>query len=224
MVDTVVKQTRVVSWLNEKEPPKPRLSPSSKVDRGLCNDSTARLICPVDYDWDVSEHRTKIKDWDPKYLVMADMWPRFLYEDHTYDPNEPTKGLFKGPMLVRALKAIFTSPSSADEEDQSSDSPFPNKRRRGERRTRTNVASLITMESVEPRAIAYTAEQLRFTLSSCGTWRLVDGLFDHAVFYHNIVQWFEETEGSAEKVFINDLLLWWNRKHTFDSSIKCDLP
>lgn len=84
------------------------------------------------------------------------------------------------------------------------------------------------MESVKPRAIAYTVVQVRspycgdeeclsyniqlqFALSSCGTWRLVDGLFDHAVFYHNIVQWFEEMEGSAEKTFINDLLLWWNR-------------
>ncbi|KAH0825709.1 hypothetical protein J3R83DRAFT_10041 [Lanmaoa asiatica] len=194
--DAALLKTRVVSWLSEKELPQPRLSLSDKVGRGFHNDSTARLICPVDYDWDKPEHRVKIQDWDPKYLK------------HTYNPDEPAKGLFKGSMLVRAFKAIFTSPSSADDEDQP---PNLTKRRRGERRTRTNMASLVAMESVEPRAIAYAAVQLRFALSSCGTWRLVDGLFDHAVFYHNIVRWFEETEGSTEKAFVSDLLLWWNR-------------
>ncbi|KAF8126481.1 hypothetical protein EV363DRAFT_1174031, partial [Boletus edulis] len=53
--DAALLKTRVVSWLNEKEPPQPRLSPTNKVGRGFHNDSTARLICPVDYDWDVSE-------------------------------------------------------------------------------------------------------------------------------------------------------------------------
>lgn len=90
------------------------------------------------------------------------------------------------------------------------------------------MAGLAAMGSVEPRAIAYTAVQvrstmlqrqrilylqlqLRFALSSCGMWRLVDGLFDHAVFYHNIVGWFEGTEDPADKMFVDDLLLWWNR-------------
>ena len=45
---------------------------------------------------------------------MADMWPRFLYEDHTYDPNEPTKGLFKGPMLVRVSILVPTEVPKAD--------------------------------------------------------------------------------------------------------------
>lgn len=45
---------------------------------------------------------------------MADMWPRFLYEDHTYDPNEPTKGLFKGPMLVRVSIPVPTEVCQAD--------------------------------------------------------------------------------------------------------------
>ena len=53
--DAALLKTRVVSWLTEKETPEPCLSPSNKAGRGFHNDSTAHLICPVDYDWDKSE-------------------------------------------------------------------------------------------------------------------------------------------------------------------------
>lgn len=45
---------------------------------------------------------------------MANMWPRFLYEEHTYDPDEPTKGLFKGSMLVRVSMLVPTEIPLAD--------------------------------------------------------------------------------------------------------------
>ncbi|KAF8447389.1 hypothetical protein L210DRAFT_3330283, partial [Boletus edulis BED1] len=53
---------------------------------------------------------------------------------------------------------------------------------------------------------------VRFALSSCGTWRLLDGIFDHTLFYNNIVNWFEVTEDAEDQAFVDDLLLWWNRQ------------
>ena len=46
-------------------------------------------------------HRANICNFHPEYLVTADCWPRFLYKDEKYDPNNPIKGLFKNKMLVR---------------------------------------------------------------------------------------------------------------------------
>lgn len=80
-------------------------------------------------------------------------------------------------------------------------------------------------EEGSPAAIAYIAvqvsveefqmtmislAQLRFALSSCGSWRPVDCLFDHMKFYNNILQWFEDIIDAEEKQFIDDLLMWWD--------------
>ena len=44
------------TWLMERNPrPDPQILPSEKLGRGLNNDATGRLICPVDYDWDDPE-------------------------------------------------------------------------------------------------------------------------------------------------------------------------
>ena len=87
------------------------------------------------------------------------------------------------------------------------------KRRHGERRTRTHVAGLLGMTKVAPWSIAYVAvqvraqsfqrlcshlQQLQFALSSCGSWRLVDNLFDHTKFYHNIIQWFKDIDDNDD--------------------------
>ena len=140
-------------------------------------------------------------------------------------------------IVLQAFKHIFTSPSSADSEDvvddtdQEDETEPPPKRRRGssEKRSRAYIAALIGMKSVSPRAIAYTAVQvsivtgktkkdfteienkLRFALSSCNSWRVVDEDFDYDKFYHNITTFFEGVHTAQDKSFISKLLLWWNR-------------
>ncbi|KAI5982079.1 hypothetical protein EDD15DRAFT_2203313 [Pisolithus albus] len=154
--------------------------------------------------------KNTIRDCHPDFLVTAYSWPTFLYENELFDPNNPADGLFKGRLLVKAFKQIFTSPSSVLKMD---DESFPRKRRRrDERRTRSHVASLLGMKSVSPRAVAYTAVQLRFALSSCGAWRVVDGEFNYEDFYNNIIDFFEDAETPDDKNYIRELLLWWNRK------------
>ena len=116
-------------------------------------------------------HHDKIRDLHPNFVVTANSWPTFLYEDYKYDPTDPSKGLFKGSILLKArdsslinlhsrfgqsFKLIFTSPTSVDEEEDA-----PAKRRRAERRTRAHVAQILKMKKVTPRAIAYIAVQVR---------------------------------------------------------------
>ncbi|KAI6015757.1 hypothetical protein BKA83DRAFT_4498437 [Pisolithus microcarpus] len=188
------------------------------------------------------------------YLVTANSWPHFLYKDKIYDPKDPVKGFFKNKLLVQvghslplevrlrllqAFKHIFTSPSSADvdsvadstdDEIQVSTSELPLKCQKGptNKRARSNVASLIGMKSIAPRAIAYTVVQvsmlwkyfaeggrlnikLQFALSSCMSWRIINEDFNYEAFYNNIASFFEDCYAEQEKAETAKLLLWWNQ-------------
>ncbi|KAG1811518.1 uncharacterized protein BJ212DRAFT_1448456 [Suillus subaureus] len=206
----------VISWLSECTlPPDPILYPYDKTGHGFYNDATGRLLCPVDHDWNNSE------DYHPDYRVMAYSWPTFLYDGH-YDARNPRDGLFKGKLLLKMFKAIFTSPTSAeldDPEQTGSDevsahghSKHRRTRTSGEWHTRCDVAGLLNMKSTQPRAIAYAAVQLRFALSSASLWQITDDDFNSEVFYNHIVDFFElpPTQDTANEV--DDILLWWNRK------------
>ena len=47
-----------------------------------------------------NRHRDKIQDWHPDFLITANSWPCFLYEEGRYNPNNPAIGLFKGSLLL----------------------------------------------------------------------------------------------------------------------------
>ncbi|KAG6379970.1 hypothetical protein JVT61DRAFT_10540 [Boletus reticuloceps] len=68
------------------------------------------------------------------------------------------------------------------------------------------------MNTLRPRAIAYTAVQLRFALSSLTCWRIMDGDFNAQQLYQHIIDYFEAPPGAAAKVRVRGLLLWWDRK------------
>ncbi|KAG1786245.1 uncharacterized protein HD556DRAFT_1449862 [Suillus plorans] len=197
----------VASWLNESRPtPNPPISSVDKSGRGFYHDATGELLCPVDFHWA-----------NPS--------------NGKYDPDDPTKGLFKSAWLVRTFKHIFTSPSSAgeirpDEEEPLGYQESSHKRSRtsGERRTQSNIATILGMRSVQPRAIAYSAVQLRFALSSCGAWCIVDDEFDHRQFYIYIIDYFEHLPTSAAKASIDTLLVWWNRKVFGARNVSTYLP
>ncbi|KAG1886592.1 hypothetical protein F4604DRAFT_1675484 [Suillus subluteus] len=113
-----------------------------------------------------------------------------------------------------AFKRVFTSPSSTDEQPIDSARSAHN-RNSGERRTRRDVATLLDMRSVQPRAIAYVSvqrAQLRFALSSSGSWRIIDDEFNNQEFYDNIVDYLELPPTPEAAKEIDNLLLWWNQK------------
>ncbi|KAG2084830.1 hypothetical protein BD769DRAFT_1374681 [Suillus cothurnatus] len=183
----------VAEWLMECTPaPNPVIHKQDKTGRGFYNDVTGRLLCPVDYDWSDPTVRASIRDYHPDFRITACSWPSFLYEDGDYDPQNPTKGLLKGKLLVKAFKRVFTSPSSTDEEQPvDSVTRSAHNRNSGERRTRRD---------------------LRFALSSSGSWRIIDDEFNNQEFYDNIVDYLELPSTPEAVKEIDDLLLWWNQK------------
>ncbi|KAG1741753.1 uncharacterized protein EDB91DRAFT_1018792, partial [Suillus paluster] len=112
--NTMKLKTLVISWLSEcTPPPDPILYPYNKTGHGFYNDATGRLLCPVDHDWNNSDVRQYVWDYHPDYRVTAYSWPTFLYDGH-YNTRNPRDGLFKGKLLLKTFKAIFTSPTSAE--------------------------------------------------------------------------------------------------------------
>jgi len=45
--------------------------------------------------------RSAIREYHPKYPVTANAYPTFLYARGQYDTENPSKGLFKGELLVK---------------------------------------------------------------------------------------------------------------------------
>ncbi|KAI9572485.1 hypothetical protein HD554DRAFT_2036058 [Boletus coccyginus] len=152
--DAASLKPAVIHWLTATYPnTELGLELSEKTGRGFDHNITGHLLCPVDYNWQDDQHRAGIRDFHPDFLVTVDSWPAFLYEGEKYDPQNPSKGLFKNHLLLK----------------------------------------------------------LRFALSNCGSWRIIDGEFNYHHFYNNIIAFFEQAETPKEKKFIQDLLFWWNR-------------
>ncbi|KAF8437720.1 hypothetical protein L210DRAFT_3546765 [Boletus edulis BED1] len=210
--DTNSLKHSVANWLNEQQPPpSPLLPVNDKQGRGFDHDLTGSLLCPIDFNWLDIPIRTAIRDYHPRYAVTAHMWPSFLYAKGRGDPESPSEGLFKGELLVRAFRCIFTSPGSSRREIENDAAIEPQGPPSKRQRTRCDVAGLLKMRSVQPRAIAYIAVQVRFALSSNAFWTLKDDNFDYEIFYHNIVDWFELPTSAAKSQEIDRLLRWWNR-------------
>ncbi|KIM60062.1 hypothetical protein SCLCIDRAFT_125019, partial [Scleroderma citrinum Foug A] len=205
----------VASWLNEALPhPDPLFSTVDKSGRGFYHDITGRLLCPVDYNWlDVSIW-SAIREYHPKFPVTADTYPTYLYPSGQYDARNPSKGLFKGELLIRAFHCIFTSPSSAElgTDDNETAGPHKKARKTTSNKTHCDVAGLLKMRSVDPHSIAYVACQLRFSLSSSTLWNVKDEDFDYILFYQNIIDYFECPSLRRKAEEVEDLLLWWNQR------------
>ena len=60
--DTSKLKVVVADWLNSRTPSGARISSKAKEERGINNDVTGCLLCPIDFDWD-----------DPRYV------PAFLH-------------------------------------------------------------------------------------------------------------------------------------------------
>jgi len=51
-----------------------------------------------------------IREYHPKYPVTAHTYPAFVYLRGQYDPMNPSKGLFKGELLVRVRHYGYCAP------------------------------------------------------------------------------------------------------------------
>jgi len=98
------------------------------VSVSLCHSHVANIMSSV---------RAGIRDHTTAFIVSENLWPSFLYETYKADAKNLEHGLFKSKLLVmvsslvfttdsqlivlQGFKAIFTSPSSANEVDADGD-------------------------------------------------------------------------------------------------------
>lgn len=231
--DTSTLKTRVIYMLHTLDPDSESAKrllqdPRSKHIRGLQNNSTAELLCPVDWDWNDEPTRRKIKNREPPFHITSADYPRFLFDLDNIDHDDLEKSLFRGLLLLMAYKCVFTSPSSAtegfDNEDEDTNTESnglllagpPQKKRRTTQsrwqpppKTRSSVAEILNMKEVTGRSIAYICVQVHFALNDIGSWSRDIINFDYEVFYNNIVDYFERPPGPRAEESVKELLNWW---------------
>ncbi|KAG1876122.1 hypothetical protein C8R48DRAFT_591784, partial [Suillus tomentosus] len=198
--DTGTLKELVASWVNIECNPNPLIRTNDKHHRGFANDASGKLLCPAEWCWEDPIVRAGIRDRTATFIVSENSWPSFLYETYKADANNLERGLFKSKLLLTTLqgfKAIFTSPSSANEVDADGDGAdvIENNRRARKRSDQAKVKTCV-----------------RFALSNITSWRTVDGDFDYQIFWDNIIDFFEDPPGPAAQARVKALLEWWTRK------------
>ncbi|KAG1880607.1 hypothetical protein C8R48DRAFT_588307 [Suillus tomentosus] len=195
--DTGTLKELVASWVNNDCRPTPLIRTTDKHRRGFVSDACGKLLCPAEWQWDDPVIRAGIRDRTAAFIVSENSWPLFMYQDYDADVKNLERGLMKSKLLIMAFKAIFTSPSSANEVDGEGDGTdiIENHRRAQRQSDQTKVKTCI-----------------RFALSNITSWRTVDGDFDYQIYWSNIVDFFENAPGPAARGRVNELLEWWTRK------------
>ncbi|KAG0693695.1 hypothetical protein DFH29DRAFT_816077 [Suillus ampliporus] len=197
--DTGTLKELMASWVNIEFHPNPLISGSGKHHRGFVNDICGKLLCPAEWCWDdLSSVKAGIQDRMTAFIVSKNSWPLFMYQNFAADAGNLEHSLMKSKLLVMGLKALFTSPSSANEMDgQGQGADIIENNRRAWRQDQAKVKTFL---------------QIRFTLSSITSWHNVDGDFDYEMFWNNVVDFFEDAPGPAVRARVNELLEWWTRK------------
>ncbi|KAH6893807.1 hypothetical protein BKA70DRAFT_1118757, partial [Coprinopsis sp. MPI-PUGE-AT-0042] len=191
--DTRALKSALVDWITPSGgvlvPP---LQRNVKTDRGFHHSATGRLLCPATLDWSCDKIRNGLRS--AQLVPTGDQWPLFLFLDHSYDPEDPWNGLLRGPLLIKAFKFVFTSPSSVEQTDSHA--------------TRCSNSSIHGMTFVTIPSIAYVATQVRFALSSTAVFSRNDLATDSERFYNSLVTFMHEAE---EQVDVKKLVAWWDR-------------
>ncbi|KAF9533408.1 hypothetical protein CPB83DRAFT_782959 [Crepidotus variabilis] len=202
----------IAVWLNHNNPTATPLSPKSRDNRGLQNDVTGRLLCPIEHKWDDEKNRADMQN--AVIDISQDFFITCLYKKGTADPSDVENGFLRSVLLLKTFCAVFTSPTSSEDlEEPEDDVPARKKRKTSSQKkaTKTNVAGLLRMEGkVTPRAIAYAAVLLVFNLTDATQWTETYNGFNFRAFYNFIVDFFEDTPGAAAQRRANMLLTWWN--------------
>ena len=146
---------------------------------------------------------------DGSIQITNEDFPLFLYESETlYDKDNEDIGLFRGYLLVRVYRHIFTGPISA---------------MNATAKVNKSKAKKFKLTQVTRRTIAYASVQVRYprfshcflinyhqayvALSSMSQWGSSDNLFNIQLFYDTIVEMFERDPKDS---WVVDTLKWWN--------------
>ncbi|RDB14922.1 hypothetical protein Hypma_016219 [Hypsizygus marmoreus] len=195
--DTKGMKGSIIDWITPPgESLHPPINRRLKFERGYRHETTGALLCPTGLDW--MDHTIKAKLRSGEMIVRGDQWPKFLYPDIQYDPEDPWAGLLKSQLLVSAYKHVFTSPSSVEADESKA--------------TKSGNARIHGMKSVTPASIAYIATQVRFALSSASQFSRTDTVTDSENFYFSLLDVLEDID---EKPNVDELVKWWNRLVSF---------
>lgn len=176
----------------------------SKLGRGLTHPQCARLLCPIDVDWDSEIQRDRFRvELDPP--MTATNWPAFLYEDYKADLGNLAKGFMRSDIMMRAARAAIFPPSVANAQDGPD-----------HQSNRKSKAEVYEMDGVTPGFLAYVAVAVRYTLSSEPTFNLRGGAFNYQRFYQDLVTYLNDP---VCKTDTDKLIKWWDKclfppKHT----------
>ncbi|KAI6146030.1 hypothetical protein BKA82DRAFT_20491 [Pisolithus tinctorius] len=179
----------------------PITSAGSKSGMGVNHPVLARMLCPASArdEFIKNPSRTRQQLIEGNIRMTAEEFPLFLWEGDPpavqWDEENQSDGLFKGYVLERVMRHIFTGPSTALGEQS--------------RGTRPCNAILHGMTSVEPEHIAYASVQARYAMSSKNKWGEVDGDFNYRKFYYGIIKMIREC---PDEDWVVDLKKWWNMK------------
>ncbi|KIM30439.1 hypothetical protein M408DRAFT_328036 [Serendipita vermifera MAFF 305830] len=180
----------IIRWLGCPD----GLDQDAKEHRGFKHDETAKYLLPMSQHPFSTQKRLDIDDG--KIALDSGDWPVFLWHNNDCgnDPSRRRKGLFRSEILLKAAKAVFTSPSSANGSARS--------------RRQTN-ASKNNMTEVNPATIAYIATLVYYGLCSDGAFNpTTNAGFDLQAFYHGVKEYLElemDTERGKK------LFKWWNK-------------
>ncbi|KAJ7191412.1 hypothetical protein GGX14DRAFT_578994 [Mycena pura] len=110
-------------------------------------------------------------------VLTVDDFPSAFWEEGSYDPEDEAQGLFKGYMMARFMRHIWTGPESAMVD--------PSKKRKQGLRKDCN-ANLHRQYVVTPEMAGNVACQVRTALSN-DNWSETDGDFDYEELFKSVV-------------------------------------
>ncbi|KJA27917.1 hypothetical protein HYPSUDRAFT_197489 [Hypholoma sublateritium FD-334 SS-4] len=202
-----------LTQLQKAYAPNPPLNTKCRSDRGMQNDITGRLLCPIEYDWDDESVRNEIRAGTIN--ISEDYFLRCFYPYGIGDPDNVEKGFLRSGLLVKTYSSIFISPSSSESFSDEDENGAARKQQRvtnsQKKATKSNVANILGMDGrVTPRSIAYAAVLLAFNLTNAGYWMEVFNQFNFRALYALVVDFFEGPSGQAARRRSQNLLKWWS--------------
>ncbi|KAH9015479.1 hypothetical protein EDB85DRAFT_2156650 [Lactarius pseudohatsudake] len=164
----------------------PPLPSHEKTMRGWNHNSTAAALCPIklrtQFVLDPIGFRNSVQSGTLR--IKTGDYPCFLYPNNTvYNPRDRANGLFRGHIFIRALRSVYTGPSSA----------FT-----GHRTTaRASNSEINGMKEVSPEMVAYISVQAHYALSDLKSWSdITHSSFNYPKFFKNILKLFHNRDAT----------------------------
>ncbi|KAJ7668961.1 hypothetical protein B0H17DRAFT_1209840 [Mycena rosella] len=123
-----------------------------------------------------------------KPALIASRYPSCFYADGSYDPKDPEKGLFRSPFLLRVVRHIWTTPSSAMD---GADKLRGNARAHGQFKV---IGRMIGYGCVQGRTMLCTSD-----------WADKDGAYNYEKLFNSVVELFES---DTTDPWVTETLQW----------------